>query len=137
MQGPAEVLVVEDSPDSVALLASALAKTFPGTRLRLAGSIREFHATLPQLQDVGLAVIDLGLPDGSGIALIGEVHARFPAAQVLVYTLFDDDGHLFEALRSGAQGYLLKFDPPVRLGQRCRPSWRANRPCRRRLPPAC
>jgi DNA-binding NarL/FixJ family response regulator len=115
MLGLTEVLVVEDSPDSVVLLASALAKTFPGARLTLAGSIREFHNKLPDLANPGLAVIDLGLPDGSGHTVIEEMRARFPEVQILVYTLFDDDGNLFDALRMGANGYLLKFDPPGRL----------------------
>ena len=115
MLGPTEILVVEDSPDSVVVLANALAKTFPGARLTLAGSIREFRAKLPELGTVELAVIDLGLPDGSGHEVIDVVRARWAKAQILVYTLFDDDGNLFDALKKGANGYLLKYDPPARL----------------------
>ena len=40
---------------------------------------------------------------------------RWAQAQILVYTLFDDDGNLFDALKKGANGYLLKYDPPARL----------------------
>ncbi len=115
MLGPTEILVVEDSTDSVVVLASALAKTFPGARLTLAGSIRDFHSKLPGLGHVELAVVDLGLPDGSGHEVIDVVRGRWPKAQILVYTLFDDDGNLFDALKKGANGYLLKYDPPSRL----------------------
>ncbi|MDE3009579.1 MAG: response regulator transcription factor [Pseudomonadota bacterium] len=115
MLGPSEILVVEDSPDSVVVLANALTRTFPGARLTLAGSIREFHSRMAGLGALDLAVVDLGLPDGSGHEVIDCVRAHWPEAQILVYTLFDDDGNLFEALKKGANGYLLKFDPPARL----------------------
>lgn len=55
-----------------------------------------------------VALVDLGLPDGSGIDLIGEIRAQLPDAWVVVTTVFDDDGHLMRAMASGAHGYLLK-----------------------------
>lgn len=115
MLGPTGILVVEDSPDSVVVLANALTRTFPGATLTLAGSILEFRGKLSSLATVDLAVIDLGLPDGNGQDVIEAVRARWPEAQILVYTLFDDDGNLFDALKRGANGYLLKDDPPARL----------------------
>lgn len=120
MLGPAEILVVEDSCDSVKVLATALSRTFPGVPLTLAGSVRDFHAQLPRLGQIELAVVDLGLPDGFGHEIIEVVRARWPEAQILVYTLFDDDGNLFEALKRGANGYLLKYDPPSRLSEALR-----------------
>ena len=120
MLGPAGILVVEDSPDSVVILANALTRTFPGTPLTLAGSVREFRTKLADLHALDLAVVDLSLPDGHGHTVIREVRARWPEAQILVYTLFDDDGNLFEALKLGANGYLLKYDPPQRLSEALR-----------------
>ena len=55
-----------------------------------------------------LALIDLGLPDGSGIELISELNRRSPATLCIITTIYDDDQHLFPALRAGAQGYVLK-----------------------------
>lgn len=55
-----------------------------------------------------VALVDLGLPDGSGIDLIGEIRDRLPGAWVVVTTVFDDDMHLMQAMASGAHGYLLK-----------------------------
>lgn len=54
-----------------------------------------------------LALIDLGLPDGSGVSLIERLRARGDTL-CIVATVFDDDAHLFPALRAGAQGYVLK-----------------------------
>jgi len=55
-----------------------------------------------------LALVDLGLPDGSGLDLIGKIRQRCPATPVVVVTVHDDDEHLFAALAAGAEGYLLK-----------------------------
>ena len=55
-----------------------------------------------------LALIDLGLPDGSGVDLIRELREVHPTVQVVVATVFDDDQHLVQAMAAGAHGYLLK-----------------------------
>jgi DNA-binding NarL/FixJ family response regulator len=62
-----------------------------------------------------VVLLDLGLPDGSGLELLGQARARVPAPPCIVLTIFDDDAHIFEALRAGAVGYLLKRDLTTRL----------------------
>ncbi len=57
-----------------------------------------------------VVLLDLGLPDGSGLELIPAARALDPAPLVIVLTIFADDVHIFEALRAGAVGYLLKSD---------------------------
>lgn len=59
-------------------------------------------------QDEILALVDLGLPDGNGTELIGEIVTRCPEALVVVTTIFDDEESLMNALAAGAHGYLLK-----------------------------
>ena len=59
--------------------------------------------------DMGLlALIDLGLPDGSGIGLIRELRDVHPCVQVVVATVYDDEDYLVQAMAAGAHGYLLK-----------------------------
>jgi DNA-binding NarL/FixJ family response regulator len=58
-----------------------------------------------------LALIDLGLPDGSGLQIIEALKRDVPNCVTVVSTVFDDDAHLFPALRAGAQGYVLKDEP--------------------------
>lgn len=55
-----------------------------------------------------VAIIDLGLPDGDGTALISELAIAAPATNALVITVFGDEGHVVRALEAGAKGYLLK-----------------------------
>ncbi len=102
----ASVLVVDDLAASRSWMAAALDLAFPGIARSEAGSLAE--GLLAVDPPPALAVIDLGLPDGSGLQLI-EVLRRAPDPPLcLVATVFDDDGHLFPALRAGAEGYLLK-----------------------------
>lgn len=52
-----------------------------------------------------VAVVDIGLPDASGLSVVAELH---PSCRVLVLTSADDDATVFAALRAGATGYLVK-----------------------------
>ena len=53
-------------------------------------------------------MIDLGLTDGSGVAVIRALRQKRPESSSIVVTIFDDNEHLFPALKAGAQGYLMK-----------------------------
>lgn len=59
-----------------------------------------------------VALVDLGLPDGSGVDVIRHFREHAPGAKCVVLTLMDDDASLFSALGAGAQGYLLKESKP-------------------------
>jgi len=110
-------LIVEDRLDTREWLAQVVAETFPDMAQATAGSLREArrwledHAADPPWR-LTLALIDLGLPDGSGVDLVREISAAFPEALPVVATIYDDDAHLFESLAAGAQGYVLKQERP-------------------------
>jgi DNA-binding NarL/FixJ family response regulator len=55
--------------------------------------------------------VDLNLPDGSGLDIVRLLAATRPETCVVVCTIFDDDHHVFSALRAGAGGYLVKDQP--------------------------
>lgn len=55
-----------------------------------------------------VALVDLGLPDISGVEVIQEVIRRGCKTDLLVLTVYNDDAHLFSALEAGAVGYILK-----------------------------
>ena len=100
-------LIVEDLPEIRVWLGDALHDAFPGIEAVTVGrrdeALREIPANL-----FDLALIDLGLPDGSGIDVVGALHTHQPQALPVVVTIYDDDDHLFPALQAGAFGYLLK-----------------------------
>jgi DNA-binding NarL/FixJ family response regulator len=62
-----------------------------------------------------LMLVDIGLPRMSGIDGIRILKSRYPALQLLVLTVYDDDKRIFDAICAGANGYLLKTTPPARL----------------------
>lgn len=102
-------LVVDDLPHCRSWVAQALSQAFPGIVIGMAdtveGGLRGVAARPP------LALIDLGLPDGSGLQIIEALKRDVPQCVTIVSTVFDDDAHLFPALRAGAQGYVLKDEP--------------------------
>jgi DNA-binding NarL/FixJ family response regulator len=63
----------------------------------------------------GMAVIDIGLPDGNGIELIAWLHEHCPQVTAVVISAFGDEETVLAALRAGAIGYLLKEREDVEL----------------------
>lgn len=53
-------------------------------------------------------LVDLGLPDGSGLDIIRSAQQQWPACMVMVSTVFGDESHVIQSLEAGATGYLLK-----------------------------
>ena len=62
-----------------------------------------------------VALVDINLPGMSGIDLIREAKGALPHVQFLVLTVYDDPARIFQALASGANGYLLKRAAPAEL----------------------
>jgi DNA-binding NarL/FixJ family response regulator len=112
-------LLLEDLPESQEALRELLHSTFDGITVRCAATVADALACLSQTA-FDLALIDLALPDGNGLTVIEALAHTSPACMVVVATIFDDDAHLFPALRAGAQGYLLKDETPERLATQLR-----------------
>ena len=55
-----------------------------------------------------LILLDLSMPDGDGLSIIGTLRAVAPHARILILTMHDDTSHLRQALDAGASGYVLK-----------------------------
>ena len=62
-----------------------------------------------------LVLMDLKMPIMNGVMATRNIKRAFPAIMVLILTTYDDDEWLFDAIRSGADGYLLKDTPPDEL----------------------
>ena len=72
-----------------------------------AGTAEEALARIPATRP-GVAVLDVRLPDGSGIEVCREIRSRHPEISCLMLTSFADDEALFSAIMAGASGFVLK-----------------------------
>jgi DNA-binding NarL/FixJ family response regulator len=105
-----DILLVEDVPDVKLWLASLVHSHFPDSVVRTAES-RAVALQAVAERPPCLALVDLGLPDGSGIDIIRALKRVAPQSFCVVTTIFEDSDHLFSALHAGADGYLLKDEP--------------------------
>jgi DNA-binding NarL/FixJ family response regulator len=107
-------LIVEDQEPARRFIEGLVASAFPGIFIESLADLRQAKRWLVEGgarkadRELGLAIIDLGLPDGSGIELVRLLAESEPAAHSVVYTMYGDDSYLFEALAAGARGFLLK-----------------------------
>ena len=78
--------------------------------MELVGAADGMQAAIEQALSLqpDVVLMDLQLPDGSGIQATRAIIADSPAIRVLIVTMFEDDDSVFAALRAGARGYVLK-----------------------------
>jgi DNA-binding NarL/FixJ family response regulator len=111
---PLRVLAVDDHAAARAWLRDAAVQAFAGVAVEEADSLAAARQRL-RTGPFDLALLDLGLPDGSGLDLLRQLRADSPDCACVITTIFDDDEHLFAALRLGASGYVLKEQPTEEL----------------------
>lgn len=106
---PWGVLAVEDDAELRAFFEAGVRRSPQLAWLDGVGSVQEALAWLDgPRQPPDVLLVDLGLPDGSGIEVIRAARERFPQCDVLVVSVFGDDEHLFPSIEAGAVGYLHK-----------------------------
>jgi DNA-binding NarL/FixJ family response regulator len=111
---PLRISIVEDDPAVRKSLASVINNSPDFECLDVYGSGEEALCEIPhKLPDVVL--MDIGLPGRSGIECTAILKAAHPGLQVLILTTYDESKSIFEALRAGASGYLLKRSRPEEL----------------------
>jgi DNA-binding NarL/FixJ family response regulator len=77
-------------------------------------------------EDVHLAVLDVAMPGMTGLQAAQELARRRPELRTLILSMHDSEQYLFEALRSGASGYVLKADADQMLIDACRATMRGE-----------
>lgn len=101
------VILVEDDPHTLDHLADIINQS---SRLELLGTATTANEAFSLLfmKEPQVALIDLGLPDSSGVEIIRWISKNKPRIETLVITAFGDEDHVIRSLEAGASGYLLK-----------------------------
>lgn len=101
------IIIIEDEPEFRRRFETIIQEE-PSMRLvGSAGTKREGQALIER-ENFDVMLIDLGLPDGSGIDLIRQVSAQRPDVDIMVVTVFGDEQHVVSSIEAGATGYILK-----------------------------
>lgn len=104
-------LIVEDVAETRRWLAEIVGRAFPGCTISEASNMRAGLSAAAG-ESFDLTLIDLGLPDGSGLDVLRFLRAGQPNTLCVVTTVMGDDAHIVAALSAGAHGYLLKEQRP-------------------------
>jgi len=108
--------IIDHQPDLTIVAQAATGKD----------AIREFRQHVPDI-----ALMDLRLPDMSGIDTMIAIRAEFPEARIIMLTTFEGDVEIQRALEAGARAYVLKSMPPTELVQVIRQVYAGKK----RIPP--
>ena len=103
-------LIVEDIHPTRRWLAEIVSNAFPACEILEAANLAEGLDAAAR-PDISLALIDLGLPDGSGMEVLRQLQSVSPETLCVITTVVGDDAHIIAALSAGARGYLLKQQP--------------------------
>jgi DNA-binding NarL/FixJ family response regulator len=77
-------------------------------------------------EDVDLAILDVSMPRMTGIQAAAELHKRKPELKTLMLSMYDSEQFLFESLKAGASGYVLKSGADTDIVDACRAAMRGD-----------
>lgn len=110
------VFIYDDSHprrDSLkALLELSPELSFCGEALNCTQVKKDMETCFPDV-----VLMDINMPGADGIEGLKKIKENFPHIKVLMQTVFDDSEKIFECIKNGASGYILKKDPPQRILQ--------------------
>lgn len=110
------VSIVEDNQGTRDGLKALVSRT-PGLRcVGTHASGEEALRGIPE-EKPDVVLVDINLPGINGIECVGALKESLPEAHILILTTYDQDDLIFESLRAGAHGFLLKNMPPNELMQ--------------------
>lgn len=76
--------------------------------------------------DIDLVIIDISMPRMTGLHAVRELHARRPDKRILILSMHENEQYLYEALKAGASGYVLKTVADRDLVEACRAAMRGE-----------
>jgi DNA-binding NarL/FixJ family response regulator len=111
---PIHVVIVEDDPGFRDAL-SRVVNAAPDMQLVGTAGTRAEGLAVLQGPPADVLLVDLGLPDGSGIDVIRMAVQQWPSCSIMVSTNFGDETHVMRSIEAGAAGYLLKDSSPAKM----------------------
>ncbi len=111
---PIKVAVVDDD-EGIRASLTALIKRAPA--LRFAGDYADAEAALKDIprRPPDVVLMDINLPGINGVECVRQLKSSLPSVQFLMLTVYEDSDSLFNSLKAGASGYLLKRTASARL----------------------
>lgn len=105
--------------DDHALFRAGVASLLRASGIDVVGEAGDGAAALEQARTLkpDLVLMDITMPGGDGLEATRQIKAELPATRVVIVTVSDDDEDLFNAVKSGADGYLLKDMSEEELGR--------------------
>ena len=104
------VVIVEDD-DQIREGISMFLKSSEGFELK--GAFGDCQSTLKNLDDIlpDVFLMDISMPGLSGIECTAKIKSVYPEANIIMLTVYEDNAQIFNSLRAGASGYILKRTP--------------------------
>jgi len=111
---PIKVAIVDDDDGIRAGLATLIRRDHA---LRLVGDYADAEAALKEIphRPPDVVLMDINLPGINGVECVRQLKSSLPAVQFLMLTVYEDSDSLFNSLKAGASGYLLKRTASARL----------------------
>lgn len=112
------VLVVEDDPKMRDFFAQSVSRCVELELVAGIATVAEAKKWLDQyVNAVDVLLVDLGLPDGSGLEVIRHAARTSPACESLVISMFGDEDNVLASIEAGALGYIHKDSAPADIAQ--------------------
>jgi two-component system nitrate/nitrite response regulator NarL len=122
-------LIVEDDPTFQSSLRQCVSQLGDNWQVAVCSNGAQVIEVLTsQLPHIAIALVDLGLPDRSGIEIIDWIRSRAPNIPILVVSVISSERSVLAAIRAGARGYLLKDDNPQLITQSLAEALQGNYP---------
>jgi DNA-binding NarL/FixJ family response regulator len=114
MNTPKSICIVEDKDDLREAMSMMIRLTDGYLMAGAFKNAEEAIVQIPVLIPDGV-LMDINLPDASGIECVLTLKSKFPDMLFLMCTAFEDNDKIFNSLRAGASGYILKTDGPAKI----------------------
>lgn len=114
LESKVSVAIVEDHEE----ISSSLELLINNSKsFRCVATFPNLASSLSKLKDIypDIVLTDINLPDGTGIDLVRKLKPEMSLTEFVILTMYDDNELVFEALKAGATGYLLKRTPPSKI----------------------